>query len=64
MSKIITVYLKELEKTDVFPPHKALEELGITFEVVTFKILLGCWMFIGCENVPTELPTYMHLQET
>jgi len=61
MGKCIIIYREELPK-DVWPPHKAVNDLGIEFNCVAFRIFLGYWEFQECINVPDELPDYMHLE--
>ena len=41
-------------------PRKVMEELGITFFHATPQSLGDCWWFWCCENVPNELPSFLH----
>lgn len=41
-------------------PQDVMENLGITYNIYAApQSMLDCWWFLGCENVPDELPSFI-----
>ena len=40
-------------------PQKVINDLGITYKQAIPQSLGDQWWFIGCENIPEDLPAYI-----
>tara|TARA_R110002126_G_scaffold205608_3_gene352934 strand:+ start:207 stop:455 length:249 start_codon:yes stop_codon:yes gene_type:complete len=41
-------------------PQKEMKELGITYKMAVPQTMYDCWWFLGCENVPENLPANIY----
>jgi len=41
------------------PPQDKMKELGITYKKAVPQSICDQWWFLGCDNIPKELPEYI-----
>ena len=44
-------------------PQDVMKKLGITYTVVVPQSIADMWQFLGCENVPENLPEFLNVAD-
>lgn len=45
-------------------PQKEMRRLGLTYKIGVPQTISSTWDFWGCDNIPNDLPEYIHLEES
>lgn len=53
------IYGAHLNHKETRHPQEVMLELGITYEQAVPQSICDQWWFLGCENIPNEVPDFL-----